>query len=279
MTTPRTRVANRTVAAGFSLRGKDAPVSRVRPFRAVRARSETRSSDAPVKGAATERNGAATEGAALLGTRPGFTLIEMLTVLVIMGIIMGIGIPAVTNLMKSSNLSAATRQVHNTLNFARQYAITQRVNTLVVFPFSTTPLTAAGANGTNRAPIYQSYAVVALGATTNYLSKWEILPVGAVFMSSDAGSSWGTPPPCLDNDLPRIYLPFPNTNIPVNSGTLSCVKFTPTGAASQASAFTITEGFVNGGTLTLTSKTSTGLVNTAVITVDNVVGRIRATRP
>jgi len=43
--------ANKTVAAGFSLRGKGAPVSRV---------CETRSSDAPVKGAATERNGAAT---------------------------------------------------------------------------------------------------------------------------------------------------------------------------------------------------------------------------
>ena len=39
------------VAAGFSLRGRDAPVSRA---------LETRSSDAPVKGAATERNGTAT---------------------------------------------------------------------------------------------------------------------------------------------------------------------------------------------------------------------------
>jgi len=194
----------------------------------------------------------------------------MLTVLVIMGIIMGIGIPAVTNLMKSSGLSAATRQVHNALNFARQYAITQRTNTRVIFPYKGT----VGTTGTNLAPWYQSYAVVAIGSTTNYLSKWEHLPVGTVFM--DKNVALGTPP-CLDN-LGTASLPFPS----INSGgfaTLSYIEFTPTGAASQAGAFTITEGFMNGSAVTPTSKTSTSLVNAAVVAVDNVIGRIKVTRP
>lgn len=191
----------------------------------------------------------------------GFTLIEMVTVLVIIGIIMGIGIPSVTSLMKSGALSAATRQVSNTLSQARQYAITQRVKTRVVFPKTSTT------GDTNLAPWYQSYAVVALGATTNYLSKWEILPVGAVFM--------GNNPLCASarlEDLQDNFNCAPLTN-------LAYIEFTPTGAASQAGTFTITEGFMNVGTPTFTSRSGGLVVNVTTVTVDNVVGRIRVTRP
>ena len=201
----------------------------------------------------------------------------MLTVLAIIGIMLGIGIPAITNMMKSGGLSAATRQVSNALSQARQYAITQRVKTCVVFPYNGT----TGTSSTNLAPWYQSYAVVAIGSTTNYLSRWEHLPVGTVFM--DYNTVLGTPP-CLDNNLGSAYLPFPtNCNsvlVPGNAGTLSYIAFTPTGAASNTCAFTITEGLVNNsGTVTPTSKTSTSLVNSVVVTVDNIIGRIRVIRP
>ena len=201
-----------------------------------------------------------------------FTLIEMLTVLVIIGLMLGIGIPAVTNLMKSSGLNSATRQVSNALNWARQYAITHRTKTRVVFPCNVTGITY-----TNLAPWHQSYAVVEIGTTINYLSKWERLPVGTVFMDANNNASVGSPP-SVDILGPPASLPFPSTNSG-SSATLPYIEFTPTGAASQAGAFTITEGLMNGGTVMPISKTSTSLVNAAVITVDSIIGRIKVTRP
>src|SRR5271170_7467394 len=89
------------------------------------------------------------------GRTNGFTLIELLTVLVIAGIVIGLAIPAVTKLMSSGGVSAASREVANTLGLARQYAITHRATTRVVFPYSLTT-----GPGTNAASPYQSYAVL-----------------------------------------------------------------------------------------------------------------------
>jgi prepilin-type N-terminal cleavage/methylation domain-containing protein len=204
-----------------------------------------------------------------------FTLIEMLTVIVIVGIILAVGIPAFTNLMKSGGLSAASRQVANTLTMARQYAITKRTNVRVVFPYDGT----TGTSGTNLAPWYQSYAVLEYGATTNYLTKWEHLPLGTVFMSDTPSPPLAPPLPYnFNNDLASTSFPFPYTNSP--NATLAYIEFRPTGAASKPGTFTITEGFVSGGIVTPTSKTSSNtLANAAVISVDNVVGRIRVARP
>ena len=207
----------------------------------------------------------------------GFTLIEMLTVIVIIGIVLAMGIPAVVNLMKSGGLSAATRQVASTMSLARQYAITHRSTTLVVFPYRGT----IGA-GTNLAPVYQSYAVLEYGAATNYLTKWEHLPLGTVFMSQNPTVPILGSPPALDY-LKTVSVPFPNTNS-LGTATLAYIGFTATGAGTlppsgSANSFTITEGLVNGGLVTPTSRTSTTLVNQTVISVDSVVGRIQVTRP
>jgi prepilin-type N-terminal cleavage/methylation domain-containing protein len=207
--------------------------------------------------------------------RAAFTLIELLVVIVIVGILVAVTIPAVSTLLKSGGLSASTRHVANALSLARQYAITHRTITRVVFPYS-------GTAGTNRAPWYQSFAVIDMGQT-NYLTKWELLPAGAVFVDDNLALGLTTPRPCLDN-LSREYLPFPNTNVG-NSATLAFIEFRPTGAASAspaggASVLTITEGFMNGTAVTPTSKTPTNTIaNMATITVDNLVGRIAATRP
>jgi Tfp pilus assembly protein FimT len=178
-------------------------------------------------------------------TRGGFTL----------------GIPAITNLMKSGGLNAATRQVSNALSQARQYAITQRVRTRVVFPYSGT-LTV----GTNQAPRYLSYSVMTNSAGGwGYLSKWEFLPVGVVFTQ---GAGVGA----LDNLSLELNVLFPNT-INGSLDKLRFIEFTPTGAAAQNYTFLICEGHMDGG-----SPTPTG-ANNATATVDNVVGRIRITRP
>ena len=211
--------------------------------------------------------------------RDGFTLIEMLTVIVIIVIVMSIGIPAFNNLMKSGGLSGASREVANSLGLARQYAITHRTVTRVVFPY--------GGTGTNMniAPMYQSYAVIDVGSG-NYISKWEHLPLGTVFMDSGStvDASVGNPP-SVDALGPPAPLPFPYTNSATYA--LAYIEFQPTGAATKSGTLTITEGFMNSGTMvgtvTPTSKTVTNgntvLANQSVISVDNIVGRIKVTRP
>jgi prepilin-type N-terminal cleavage/methylation domain-containing protein len=226
----------------------------------------------------------------------GFTLIELLAVLVIASVLIGLTIPAVTKLMSSSGVSAASREVANMLGLARQVAVTQRTYARVVFPYSQT--------GSHPEMWYRAYAVMtnrdnsASPATPwVYATKWEYLPVGAVFLDV-AHSPTPTPKGALDdttslNDSLSISpgpLPFPDSRAG-DVGQLAYIEFGPTGAGTAVppnsatpSILAITEGFttVASGIATPTptaSKTNnTYLANLTTISVDTLVGRIQVTR-
>lgn len=208
----------------------------------------------------------------------GFTLVELLTVMVIALILIGLAIPAVERLMSSGGVSAASREVANTLGLARQFAITQRVYARVVFPY----------NATTSQPDmqYRAYAVITNRNNTvttgwAYMTKWEYLPLGAVFLQTVPGGGLGAL-----NDLNSISQ---GSIQGVFSGPLAYIEFGPTGAATalstgSGSALAITEGFttVASGiatpTPTATKTTTNTLANLTLISVDPLVGRIQVTR-
>ena len=62
-----------------------------------------------------------------------FTLVEIMTVIVIAAILFAIGIPAFSTMIQGSNMTVAVRQLSAKIQAARAYAVTNRCKVAVVF--------------------------------------------------------------------------------------------------------------------------------------------------
>lgn len=112
----------------------------------------------------------------------GFTLAELLIVILIIGIMLVVALPSFMNISGASKLDAAANTVHAAAKMARQYARTQNQPTYLVFHDAQT--------STNLA--YRTYAIFTINVHTNpvsqasgyFLADWKTLPSGVVFDNS-----------------------------------------------------------------------------------------------
>lgn len=191
------------------------------------------------------------------GVARGFTILELMLVIAVIGIMMALALPHLAGFGKSNSMTAATRQLLDDCALARQRALVNRSDVYMVF---VPPNFWAGTNVivptrqyTNLANRqYTGYAIVS-GSTVgdqpgrhypHYLTDWKSLPQGIFIAPFQFSNTNGQSPlPMLVGTtntttgvsnafavqpFNQVSLPFPSTYNGLTY-SLPCIGFSPRG--------------------------------------------------
>ena len=202
------------------------------------------------------------------GVQRAFTLLELLTVIAIMGIVAALAVPTLRGLKPNAKV-AATRQLIDAVGRARQYAMSQRTDVYMVF-LPTNFF--GGLSGTNWGRVQSladkqlvGYTFLALRSvgdqpgmhTPRYLGRWQTLPQGAYIPLAKFWPGFD-----ITNSSGQIMfpiLPFPSTDsipFPSESNPVTLPVWLPyiafnsmgqliSGQPGQPELIPITEGSVS----------------------------------
>ena len=178
----------------------------------------------------------------------GFTLVELLAVIAVIGLLLVVTMPAFNSMISSTGSQTAVSKLRSTLGLARQWAITKHTKVYVVFPDNT----AVSGFNQHKDKAYRSYAVYAVTNRSTgqgeYMSEWDYLPPKLIF----------------DDDLSRTqsvydveYETFAFWPDSATSVDMPVISFTPNGRPNSPTGYEIfiREGFIdntNNPSVTLT---------------------------
>lgn len=224
-----------------------------------------------------------------LAARRGFSLIEMLAVMMIMTILGGLTVPALKGFTGSDALSTGARKFAGLLNVARSEAIARHTLVRLVIAQDWSGQTDA------------NHRKISLWAWDNEVEKylpltqWEALPMGvivegglpsyiqgAAYAQADAAAVRGDS--IFDPQFAQSAA-F-DAGIGAESITTRFVEFSPTGTArvpggtGRQAIFVTTQGYLGpDGSLVYTDRLGARPANWAQVNVDTLTGRVRVYQP
>lgn len=193
--------------------------------------------------------------------RIGFSLIELLTVVALIGLLSALIAPAVSSIGKATSLVTAGNKLAAIVDQARQNSMAKNVMTALV-------MTDQGAG--NWAVVLMEYNAEGTAPQWKTITKWENLPAGVLVHAADSSfitTSAGALPfvaPALNyrgkpvsSYASRIFLPNGGLSTPADSAQIKLV-----------------EGVVQGGGVTYTRP-----ANFYTIAIVGATGRTKIVRP
>lgn len=222
----------------------------------------------------------------------GFSLIELLTVVLIIGIIAGFVVPAVNGIGHSSSLANAGNAVVDMINLARQEAMTKNTMTALVVLGRQPNIQPTGQAFADEA--YRALTVVEYDSVAGWsqITQWEILPTGIVIDCNDAATD-----PTNSNYnsfLKNSPVTFPflahgQQNPPVSfqgqqvaSNAYAARIFMPNGALQnpeQPAQLRLVEGYFQGNGVIYTNRNGQRSGNQYDIAILGMTGTTKVTRP